>query len=62
MLVVGRVSHYLAAAAEVRVGAHKTRPVGDHLKLSQVGRYPFGTSGSSYPTHIVILIQEKLLI
>lgn len=50
MLVGGRISSYLVAAAEVRVRAHKPRPVGDHLKLSQVGRHPFGTSGK-FITH-----------
>lgn len=49
VLVAGRVSSYLVAAADVRVRAHKPRPVGDHLKLSQVGRYPFGTSGKFIP-------------
>lgn len=51
MLVVGRVSSYL--------GAHKPRPVGDHLKLSQVGRYPFGTSGKFMPySHCCLYTRE----
>lgn len=49
MLLGGRVSSYPVAAAEVRVRAHKPKPVGDYLKLSQVARHPFGTCGKFTP-------------